>query len=35
MDTTIIVDATEPEGFATRVTPPQELWDSMKLEDYL
>jgi len=35
MDTRILIDATEPEGFATRVTPPQGLWETMKLEDYL
>ncbi|MFC2019675.1 UbiD family decarboxylase [Chloroflexota bacterium] len=35
VDTKIIIDATEPEGFATRVNPPKDLWQSMKLEDYL
>ncbi|MFC2020082.1 UbiD family decarboxylase [Chloroflexota bacterium] len=35
MDTKILIDATEPEGFATRVTPPKNLWEAMKLEDYL
>ncbi|MFC2019160.1 dihydrodipicolinate synthase family protein [Chloroflexota bacterium] len=35
LDTKIVIDATEPEGFATRVTPHKQLWESMKLEDYL
>ncbi len=36
-DTKILIDATRPLElpFATRVTPPEELWNSMKLEDYL
>lgn len=36
-DAKIMVDATLPvdQPFATRVTPPQGLWKSMKLEDYL
>ena len=37
MTTKMIIDATKPVTlpFATRITPPQDLWDSMKLEDYL
>ncbi|MFH1775362.1 MAG: UbiD family decarboxylase [Chloroflexota bacterium] len=35
LDTNILIDATEPEGFATRVMPPADLWESMSLEDYL
>ncbi|MFC2020033.1 UbiD family decarboxylase [Chloroflexota bacterium] len=35
MDAKILIDATEPEGFATRVMPPKGLWNSMRLEDYL
>jgi len=37
MNTKMIIDATKPVEltFPTRVTPPKELWDSMKLEDYL
>ena len=37
MTTKVIIDATRPVTlpFATRITPPQDLWDSMKLEDYL
>jgi UbiD family decarboxylase len=35
LDTNILIDATEPEGFATRVMPPVDLWESMRLEDYL
>ena len=37
MDAKILIDATKPVDlpFATRITPPQELWNSMKLEDYL
>ena len=37
MNTKIVIDATKPVGspFLTRVTPPQELWESMNLEDYL
>jgi len=33
----MIIDATKPVElpFPTRVTPPQDLWNSMKLEDYL
>ncbi|MFC2018463.1 UbiD family decarboxylase [Chloroflexota bacterium] len=34
-DTKVVIDATEPDGFATRVTPPPKLWASMKLSDYL
>ncbi len=37
MTTKVIIDATKPLGlpFATRVTPPKDLWDSMNLDDYL
>jgi len=37
MTTKMIIDATKPvqAKFAPRITPPKELWDSMKLEDYL
>ncbi|MFC2019371.1 UbiD family decarboxylase [Chloroflexota bacterium] len=35
MDAKMLIDATEPEGFATRVMPHQKLWESMKLEDYI
>lgn len=37
MNTKWIIDATKPVElpFSTRVTPPEELWKSMKLEDYL
>ena len=37
MVTKVIVDATKPVDlpFATRTTPPKELWDSMNLKDYL
>jgi len=35
MDAKVLIDATEPEGFATRVMPPTDLWESMSLEDYL
>jgi len=33
----VIIDATKPVDlpFATRITPPQDLWSSMKLADYL
>lgn len=33
----VIIDATKPVDlpFATRITPPQDVWNSMKLEDYL
>jgi len=33
----MVIDATKPveQPFATSITPPKELWDSMKLEDYL
>jgi hypothetical protein len=33
----MIIDATKPVGgpFATRVTPAEDLWNSVKLEDYL
>ncbi len=37
MNTKVIIDATKPVGlpFATRITPPKALWESMKLDDYL
>ena len=37
MTTKVIIDATKPKDlpFATRITPNKELWDTMKLEDYL
>ena len=37
LDAKIMIDATRPLGspFAERVTPPKQLWDAMKLEDYL
>ena len=37
MTAKIIVDATKPVElpFPTRVTPPKDLWESMKLEDYV
>lgn len=37
MNTKMIIDATKPVGVPhpTRVTPRKDLWDSMKLEDYL
>lgn len=37
MNAKILIDATKPVGlpFPTRLTPPKELWDFMKLEDYL
>lgn len=37
MTSKMIIDATKPVGlpFPVRITPPKELWDSMKLEDYL
>lgn len=37
INTKMVIDATMPLSlpFATRVTPPQDLWDSMKLEDYI
>lgn len=33
----IIIDATKPVTlpYATRIIPPKDLWESMKLEDYL
>lgn len=33
----VIIDATKPTGlpFPTRITPPKDLWASMKLDDYL
>ncbi len=33
----VIIDATKPVTlpYATRITPPRELWESMKLEDYI
>ena len=32
-----VIDATKPVSlpYATRITPPKELWESMKLEDYI
>ncbi len=37
MTSKIIIDATKPVDlpFATRITPPQELWDSMNLDKYI
>ncbi|MFC1861173.1 UbiD family decarboxylase [Chloroflexota bacterium] len=37
MNTKMIIDATKPleSPFPTRVTPPKDLWESMKLEDYI
>ena len=37
MNTKVIIDATKPVGsyFPTRITPDRELWNSMRLEDYL
>jgi UbiD family decarboxylase len=37
MTTKVIIDATKPKDlpFAIRITPNKELWNSMKLEDYL
>ncbi|MFC1964950.1 UbiD family decarboxylase [Chloroflexota bacterium] len=36
MTTKIMIDATKPIGdFPTRITPNKELWESMKLDDYL
>ena len=37
ISTRTVIDATIPldKPFPTRVTPPQELWNSMQLEDYL
>ncbi len=37
MTTKMIIDATRPVElpFATRITPPRALWDSMSLDDYL
>jgi 2,5-furandicarboxylate decarboxylase 1 len=37
MNSKIIIDATMPVElpFATRITPPKDLWERMKLEDYL
>ena len=33
----VVIDATKPVTmpYATRIVPPRELWESMKLEDYL
>ena len=33
----VVIDATKPVTlpYATRITPPKDLWESMKLEDYL
>jgi len=37
MDSKMIIDATKPVElpFPTRVTPPKDLWSSMRLEDYI
>ena len=37
MNTKVVIDATKPVGgpFPTRVTPSQDLWDSMNLADYI
>jgi len=37
MTTKMIIDATKPVElpFATRITPPKALWDSMRLDNYL
>lgn len=37
MATKMVIDATQPVGqpLATRIRPPKELWDTMKLEDYV
>jgi 2,5-furandicarboxylate decarboxylase 1 len=37
MTTKLILDATKPAtgAFAERITPPRELWEKMKLEDYI
>lgn len=37
MGTKMIIDATKPlqSPFPTRVTPPKDLWESIKLKDYL
>ena len=37
LTTKVIIDATKPVDlpFATRITPPKELWQSMNLADYL
>ena len=37
MTTKVIIDATKPKDlpFATRISPNKELWDAMRLEDYL
>lgn len=37
MTSKVIIDATMPIGlpFATRLAPPKDLWESLKLEDYL
>lgn len=37
MSSKVIIDATKPvdSAFATRITPPEELWKSMKLIDYI
>ncbi len=37
MTTKVIIDVTKPVGlpFATRTTPPEGLWKSMTLADYL
>ncbi|MBI2861063.1 MAG: UbiD family decarboxylase [Chloroflexi bacterium] len=37
MLTKVVIDATKPVGlpFSTRITPPKDLWESMKLADYV
>ena len=37
MTTRVIVDATKPVDlpFLTRITPPEDLWNTMNLKDYL
>jgi 2,5-furandicarboxylate decarboxylase 1 len=37
MATKMVIDATMPVElpFATRITPPKELWERIKLEDYI
>jgi 2,5-furandicarboxylate decarboxylase 1 len=37
MMTKLIIDATKPVGlpFPTRISPPKDLWASMKIEDYI
>ena len=37
MNSKMVIDATMPVElpFATRITPPEDLWERMKLEDYI